>query len=128
MALHTDLPIYKAAFDLLTEVTQLTRHMPRDVKATVGRTLYADCLDVTTQIARANQAQDKARHLEALLDRTTRIEVQLRMSRDAKFIATPGYARAIQLTQAVGRQATGWKRNAASPAAGASRRPGPSER
>jgi hypothetical protein len=128
MALHTELPIHKAAHDLLGVVASLVRNMPRDVKPIVGRQLYSDCLAMSTAIARANQAQDKGPYLAALLDRVQCAEVQLRMSRDARFIATSGYARAIELTQTIGRQASGWRKHAASPAAGASRRPGPSER
>ena len=32
MALHSDLPIYKVAYDLLAFVVQAERNMPRDVK------------------------------------------------------------------------------------------------
>lgn len=33
MAMHTDLPIHKVAFDLLSLATDVTRNIPRDFKA-----------------------------------------------------------------------------------------------
>lgn len=36
MALHTNLPIYKVAYDLLDVVTDLVKNMPRDFKSSIG--------------------------------------------------------------------------------------------
>jgi hypothetical protein len=36
MALHTSLPIYKVAYDLLSVATDVVRNMPRDYKASIG--------------------------------------------------------------------------------------------
>jgi hypothetical protein len=40
MALHTELPIYKQAYDLFDAITDLAKNMPRDFKASIlGSTL-----------------------------------------------------------------------------------------
>lgn len=39
MAMHTDLPIHKVAFDLLSLATDVTRNIPRDFKAGLGAKL-----------------------------------------------------------------------------------------
>lgn len=39
MAMHTDLPIHKVAFDLLSLATDITRNIPRDFKAGLGARL-----------------------------------------------------------------------------------------
>ncbi len=36
MALHSSLPIYKVAYDLVVNVTAVTKNMPRDFKAGIG--------------------------------------------------------------------------------------------
>ena len=36
MALHTDLPIFKVAYDLLDVIVGLVRNMPRDIKGVIG--------------------------------------------------------------------------------------------
>ena len=43
MALHTDLPIYKVAYDLLDAITDLAKNMPRDFKQSIGGKLR-ECL------------------------------------------------------------------------------------
>lgn len=41
MALHTHLPIYKVAYDLLDIVTDLVKNMPRDFKQSIGGKISA---------------------------------------------------------------------------------------
>lgn len=118
MALHTSLPIYKVAYDLLNVVTEITRNMPRDFKRSLGERIREECVDLVILIFRANCAKDKVPHLDQLLERLQVTELLLRLSRDKRFIATKHYAEAIALTSQVGKQATGWrKHSAASPAA-----------
>jgi RNA-directed DNA polymerase len=45
MALHTQLPIYKVAYDLLDVVADLVKNMPRDVKRTFGNEIANVLLD-----------------------------------------------------------------------------------
>ena len=79
MAKHTDLPIYKVCYDLVVLSMAFTRQMPRDVKLTLGRDLYQECMAMVTLIARANASRDKAPHLQLLAERldTARILVRV---------------------------------------------------
>lgn len=63
MAMHTDLPIHKVAFDLLSLATDVTRNIPRDFKAGLGAKVRDECIEVMVLIARANAAKDKQQHL-----------------------------------------------------------------
>lgn len=63
MAMHTDLPIHKVAFDLLSLATDVTRNIPRDFKAGLGAKVRDECIEVMVLIARANAARDKQQHL-----------------------------------------------------------------
>lgn len=121
MALHTDLPIYKQAYDFLDVVTDLAKNMPRDFKQSIGGKLRDEAVEITVLIFRANCAQEKAPHLSDLIERLQVAELLLRLSRDKRLIATSQYAKAIQLTGSIGRQAGGWRRSAASPASSGSR-------
>jgi hypothetical protein len=116
MALHTQLPIYKAAYDLLDVVTDLAKNMPRDFKASIGGKLRDEVVAVTILIFRANTARDKAPHLQGLTERLQVAELLLRLSRDKRLIAVKQYARAVDLTTSIGKQASGWRRSAMSPA------------
>lgn len=68
MALHTQLPIYKVAYDLLDVVTDLVKNMPRDFKQSVGSKISQECVEIVVLIFRANCAREKATHLGDLID------------------------------------------------------------
>ncbi|ENO76551.1 hypothetical protein B447_17446 [Thauera sp. 27] len=115
MALHTTLPIYKVAYDLLDAITDLAKNMPRDFKASIGGKLRDECVEIVVLIFRANTARAKAPHLEALIERLQVTELLLRLGRDKRLISTGQYAKAVELTTSIGRQAGGWRRSAMSP-------------
>jgi len=113
MALHHQLPIYKLAYDLLSATTDITRNIPRDFKRLIGEKVREECVEILVLIFRANVARNKTPHIEDLLERLQVVELLLRLSKDKRFISTKQYARAIEITDGIGRQATGWKRHAA---------------
>lgn len=116
MAKHTDLPIYKVAYDLLDAVTDLVKNMPRDFKRSIGGKISEECVEIVVLIFRANCARDKAPHLGELIERLQVAELLLRLSKDKRLISTGQYSKAIELTSNVGKQAGGWRRSAMSPA------------
>ena len=116
MAHHTSLPIYKVSYDLLDVITDLSKNMPRDFKASIGGKLRDECVDIVTLIFRANCAREKTAHLDGLIERLQVSELLLRLSRDKRLISPGQYAKAIELTNSIGKQANGWRRSASSPA------------
>ena len=114
MAIHTQLPIYKAAYDLLDAATDMTKNMPRDFKVSIGGKIREECVDVMVLIFRANTARDKTPHLTDLLERLQVAELLIRLSKDKRFISVGQYAKAIELTNQIGKQANGWRKYAAS--------------
>lgn len=116
MAIHTELPIYKVAYDLLDVITDISKNMPRDFKASIGGKLRDECVDIVVLIFRANVAQDKAKHLIDLVERLQVTELLLRLSKDKRFISTGQYAKTIALTGNIGKQANGWRKAARAPA------------
>ena len=114
MAIHTNLPIYKVTYDLFSLVTQITRNMPRDFRASVGGKIRDECVDLLVLIYRANSSEDKVPHLTALLERLQVTELLLRLSRDMHFISTKQYAQCIAQTNNIGKQANGWRKASAS--------------
>lgn len=116
MANHTQLPIYKVAYDLLDVVTELVKNMPRDFKRSIGGKISDECVEIVVLIFHANTARDKAPYLSDLIERLQVAELLLRLSRDKRLISTSQYAKAIELTNSVGKQAGGWRKSAMSPA------------
>ena len=117
MALHHQLPIYRLSYDLLSVAVEVTRNIPRDFKRLLGEKVREECVEMLVLIFRANIARNKTPHIEDLLERLQVVELLLRLCRDKRFISTGQYARAVEITDQIGRQATGWKRHSkASPA------------
>ncbi len=114
MAIHTELPIYKVAYELLLLATNLTKNMPRDFKASIGGTIRKECVDIMTLIFRANCARDKTPYLDKLLERAQVAELMFRVSKDTRLISVAQYAAAIKITDQIGKQANGWRKYAAS--------------
>ncbi|MFZ6755791.1 four helix bundle protein [Undibacterium sp. Ji50W] len=115
MALHHQLPIYKEAYELLKLATNVTKNMPKDFKGSIGGEIRGLCVQSVILIARANAAQDKAVHLTNLLEHIHAAEILFRLCKDMRFISTKQYAEAVQLTDAVGKQANGWRKSAVVP-------------
>jgi hypothetical protein len=116
MAIHTDLPIYKAAYELLDKSTDLAKNMPRDFKVSIGGVIRDECLAILVLVFRANVAQDKSKHLVSLIERLQVAELMLRLSKDKRLISIKQYAEAVLLTGSIGKQATGWRKASLSPA------------
>ena len=49
------------------------------------------------------------RHLEEILERHQEIELLIRLSRDMQLISLDQYAKVIQMSDRVGKQANGWR-------------------
>lgn len=109
MALHTSLPIYKVAYDLLSVSVDHVQNMPRAFKAAIGNRVRELCVDVVLLIFRANCARDKVPHITDLLERTEELQLLLRLCVDKRFISRKQYAQAVELTTSVGKQAQGWR-------------------
>jgi len=117
MAIHKELPIYKVAYDLLSVSVDYVVNMPRAFKGAIGGRVSSLCVEIVLQILRANVAREKVPHLETLRERVAELELLLRLCVDKRFISREQYAKAVELTTSVGKQATKWKQHHAKPPA-----------
>lgn len=124
MSLHYELPIYHDAYELMRMATFLTSNFRRDFKSTIGKSLRDECVEMGIIILRANSVQGQAKvpHIDALLEKVEMTNLMLRLSRDMKLITIDQYAEAIELVGQIGKQAGGWKKKSATPAASPPRR------
>ena len=116
MALASTLPIYRVTYELLQVVTRITKDMPRDYKQSLGGKIRDGCVELTVLIYRANCSRNKRPHLEDLQEHLQVVTLLLRLSKDMRLISTGQFAQTVELTDQIGRQATGWMKSASSPA------------
>lgn len=57
MAQYKHLPIYKATYDLLAHVTQITKSFPKDFKHSLAARLREECVSLVVYIYKANAAR-----------------------------------------------------------------------
>ena len=113
--LHTELDIFKASYDLLGVVADLNPHLPRLQRA-LGRKILDECTEVVAAIPLANAQRGAAKvpYIDRLLQRLEVLKTLLRLCVDRKWIAREQFARTVQLTTSIGKQAHGWKKSSAS--------------
>ncbi|ENH6342572.1 four helix bundle protein [Burkholderia vietnamiensis] len=112
MALHTQLPIYRAAEDLLDVVTDVVTNMQRDFKRSIGEKINFECIEIIVLVYRANVAGNKSPHLTELIERLQVINLLLRLGFNKRRVHKNSYARAIELTTSIGKQANAWRKSA----------------
>lgn len=115
MAIHTNLPVYRLANDLLGIAVDLTRNFPRPIRRLAER-INEECISMLVLIGRANAARNKTPSLDAMLESLHVVELLLRLSLDREYISPRQYARAADVCVRVGRQAGGWRRSQSAPA------------
>lgn len=113
MALHTDLAIYQSADALFDLVLDMQKHIPREYRLVVGQKLANEVADILLLVGRANKAMDGGRlvHLVTLAESIEAASVLLRGAHRKRAISTTLWARSVELTTALGKQCTGWRKD-----------------
>jgi len=110
MALHTDLPIYKQSFELSKLISQVVANMQKDHKFVLGRSLHEQCFDLVMGVYHANSSSsDRVGIIQGMREKVVAIELSMRLAVDLERMSRRHHAKAIKLTQSIGRQLTGWK-------------------
>ena len=109
MAQSEDLPIFKASYDLLEQLTDLAKDLPKFFRYSIGQRMVDLCLDLLGNIYRANMKRDKAEPLTDLLIDYRQLLLLLRVCYRQKALSTGRYAELVKLLDSIGRQATGWR-------------------
>ena len=108
MALHYQLPIYKASYELLLQVFQFSAHFNKSYKYTIGEQLKQETITLLTNIYRANCRREKRPLLEAARENIEVIRLYLRILKDLKQISLSKFIAINQQIESVSKQLTGW--------------------
>ena len=112
MAQSEELPIFRAAYDMLEKLIELQKDLPKLLRYNVGERMVDHCLDVLGQVYRANMSREKrVAAIEELLISYRQLLMLLRVVYRQKAISSGRYAELLKLADTIGRQATGWKNN-----------------
>jgi hypothetical protein len=112
MALYSELPIYKHGCDLLSLAVDVQTQMPRMFKRSLGEKIHALCVEMLEAMAMANASRGDVRvqQIDLLLQHLRATTAMLRVSHDKRLISPKLWARSVELLDAVGSQAGGWRK------------------
>jgi hypothetical protein len=115
MAAYNDLPVYKAAYDLLLQLFALTHNLSREYKYTLGEKLKNEITDLLTDIYRANRVWEKPAIIEQAREKLEVIRLYIRILRDTNQIGQRKQIFINEKVEIVSRQLAGWHKSVNKP-------------
>ena len=108
MVIYNHLPVYKASYDLLVEIFEVTRHFTREYKYTLGESIKKETIEMITNIYRANSSYDKRDKIQAARENIEVIRLYFRLVRDLGQISLKSFVEVNEKIEMVSKQLTGW--------------------
>jgi hypothetical protein len=110
MALHSELPVYKASYDLLLEIFLFTRNFSKEFKYTIGESIKKETIELLTLIFRANSRRDKEQVLQEAREHIEVIRLFIRLMKDLHQIGLQKFVQVNKQVEEVSMQLTGWQK------------------
>ena len=108
MAQYKHLPIYKASYDMLLRIVQVSKDFPREYRFTIGQNLEKEAIELIVSIYKANNAKNKADFIKTILEHIQIIDLLLRISHDIHILPRNHYATIVEMTDNLAKQSKGW--------------------
>lgn len=110
MALYSELPVYKATYDLLLAIFRFTKDFGKEYKYTVGESLKKETIELLTLICRANVKRDKQGVLQEARERIEVIRLFIRLMKDMQQISVKQFVQINEVVENVSKQLSGWQK------------------
>jgi hypothetical protein len=110
MGQYSELPVYKATYDLLLAIFQFTKDFNKEYKYTVGESLKKETIELITLIYRANSRPDKSETLQTAREHIEVIRLLIRLVKDMRQISVKRFVEVNEQVENVSRQLTGWQK------------------
>lgn len=111
MAIYTNLPLYKASYRLLLDVSHTLRRVSRDNRYTIGQETRRGIIDIIVMIYRANRTRQKAHIISTMRERLLEVQVGLRLLCDMRDISEGQYASLADQTASMSKQMAAWEKS-----------------
>jgi len=108
MAVYSNLPVFKASYDLMIEVFNMCGSLPKDYKYTVGERLKNTLMDLMMAIYEANISSDKAEILGKCKRYIVETKLYLRMLHDLSHLSVKRFAALSDNIEVISKQVTAW--------------------
>ena len=108
MALAQELPIYKAGYDLVLALFNISKNFKKEFKYTIGESLKKEAIETITNIYRANIVENKVPHLTKARENIEVIRLYIRLLKDLRQISIKQVVYINGHIENVSKQLTGW--------------------
>jgi len=108
MALHSELPVYKASYDLMLTVFQFVKDFSREYKYSVGDALKSETMALMTLLFRANSRTDREAVLQEARERVEVIRLYVRLMYDLHQVSVKRFVHLNMRVETVSKQLAGW--------------------
>ena len=106
-----NLPIFKAAYDLLLKVNLYRKNFPKEYKSTLGEQVHQSCLSTITFIYRANLARDDRKiYLDKVSHYINEVNILIRLCKDLKLFSLTQYSDLLEFVISIEKQVFGWSK------------------
>src|SRR3989338_4093974 len=111
MSQYSELPVYKATYDLLLAIFQFTKNFSKEYKYTIGESIKKETMELLTLIYRANSQKDKVATLQTAREHIEVIRLFIRLMKDLKQISLQRFVDVNKSVENVSKQLTGWQKS-----------------
>ena len=112
MALFSELPVYKLAYDLLISIYRRTSTFTREYKYTIGERLKNETLELLINIYKANKSKKDSRvqYIESARKHVEVLRLLLRVVKDLKVIGIKGFVALNVQVEELSKQLVSWQK------------------
>lgn len=112
MAAYENLPVYKAAYDLLLDVFRMNNNLTREYRYTLGEKLKLELMQLIVTIYKANVNEDeKEDNLRLARECIVVIKLHMRLLHDLKQIQMKRFVALNEKTENLSKQVTAWHKS-----------------
>lgn len=112
MAQYDNLPVYKAAYDLLQSIYRNLGNVPRDVRFTLVETLKNELTDILVLIYKANSTTEKLPLIADAREKLVSVKIRMRLLHDLHHVGVKQYANLTLQVEQVSKQLAAWHKYA----------------
>ena len=117
MAQYSELPVYKAAYDLLLQIFGMVHNLGKEYKYSLGDKLKNEITELLSNIYRANRSRQKNEPLEQARENLELVRLYIRILKDTKQLGMNQYVSINQNMEDISKQLAGWHKSTEKPSA-----------
>jgi hypothetical protein len=112
MAMHHDLPLYRATYKFILDLFSVVKEFPREYKYTIGQDLRRDSIVLVRLIICANKYRnERAAYLDTLQECMELLRMQVRLCFDLRILSVSSHSSLSATMENISKQITGWKQS-----------------